>query len=101
MAGSEQRVLLQPVQGSLENSEAVRVLHSWLVRLQLELQGCHISVAAVGKCQQWRLHPSSLPESLCWHGLTAPGQEHVVALGNKRGFNIKGIVEPKTNQSYV
>lgn len=101
MAGSEQRVLLQPVRGSLESSEAVRGLHSWLVRLQLELQGCHTSVAAVGKCQRWRLRPSSLPGSLCWHGLTAPGQERVVALGSKQEFKIRHIVKSMTDQSYV
>lgn len=78
--GSEQRELQQLVQGSLESSQAVKGLHSWLVRLLLELQGCHISAAAIGTCQQLRQHPSSPPGSLCWHGLTAPWQGRVAAL---------------------
>lgn len=80
VVGSEPSVLQQLVLGSWESSEAAKGLHSWLVKLQLELQGCHISVAAISKCQQLRQHPSSLLGSLCWHGLTAPWQGHVDAL---------------------
>lgn len=58
VVGFEQRVLQQLVQGSWESSQAARGLHSWLVRLQLELPGCHISVAAVSMCQQLRQHPN-------------------------------------------
>lgn len=84
----EQRVLQQPVQGSSESSQAARGLHSWPARLQLELQGCHISVAAVSRCQQLRQHPNSLPGSLCWHELAAPWQGRVDALERWKTRNL-------------
>jgi len=83
--GSEQRGLQQPVQDSLE---AAQGWHSWLARLQLESQGCHISAAAVSRCRQLRRHPSSPQESLCWHGLTGPWQGSVAALGRWRTIHL-------------
>lgn len=80
VANSEPRGLQQLGRGSWESSQAVRVLHSWPEKLQLELQGCHTSEAAVSRCQQLKRHPSWLPGSLCWHGLTALWQGHVDAL---------------------
>lgn len=79
------------MQGSSESSQAARGLYSWLARQQLELQGCHISVAAVNRCQQLRRHPSSPPGSLCWHGLTAPWQGHADALERWETRNLKAM----------
>lgn len=88
---------LQPLgQGSWESSQAVRVLHSWQEKLQLELQGCHTSEAAASRCQQLKRHPSSPPESLCWHGLTALWQGHVDALEVRRTI-IYQHVQPRSD----
>lgn len=102
MVGSEQRVLQQLVQDSLESSQAARGLHSWLARLQLELLGCHISAAAISRYQQSRRHPSSLPGSLCWHGLAAPWQGRVVALGRwkTRNLTIMAMFDNRSHRSH-
>lgn len=81
---SELRGLQQLGRGFWESLQVVKVLHSWPEKLQLELQGCHTSEAAVSRCQQLKRHPSSPPGSLCWHGLTALWQEHVDALEVRR-----------------